>query len=125
MVRIDVPNIDDAEGEVEVPELLTKKGVKRRRAPPHKGPCEHGVKYRSKCKVCNGCPHGRQRTQCKECGGKGICEHGRQRSRCKECGGSQICEHDRVRSQCKECGGGAICEHGRQHFRCKECGSTK
>jgi hypothetical protein len=47
MVRIDVPNIDDAEGEVEAPELLTKKGVKRRRAPPTKGPCEHGVKYRS------------------------------------------------------------------------------
>ena len=39
MVRIDVPNIDDAEGEVEAPELLTKKGVKRKRAPPTKGPC--------------------------------------------------------------------------------------
>ena len=35
----------------------------------------------------NSCPHGRQRSQCKECGGAGICEHGRVRSRCKECGG--------------------------------------
>ena len=35
-----------------------KKGVKRKRAPRTKGPCEHGVKYRSKCKVCSACPHG-------------------------------------------------------------------
>ena len=32
-VRIDVPNVDDAEGEVEVPEELNK-GVKRKRAEP-------------------------------------------------------------------------------------------
>ena len=125
MVRIDVPNIDDAEGEVEAPELLTKKGVKRRRAPPTKGPCEHGVKYRSHCKVCSACPHGRWRSMCKECGGPSFCEHGRQRSRCKECGGSEICEHGRQRYRCKECVGGAICEHGRERRRCKECGSNK
>ena len=35
------------------------KGAKRKRAPPTKGPCEHGVKKRSACKVCSGCPHGR------------------------------------------------------------------
>ena len=45
------------------------KGAKRKRAPPTKGPCEHGVKYRSNCKVCSACPHGRWRKQCKECGG--------------------------------------------------------
>ena len=45
------------------------KGAKRKRAPRTKGPCEHGVKYRSKCKVCSACPHGRRRTRCKECGG--------------------------------------------------------
>ena len=65
-------------------------GTKRKRAPRTKGPCEHGVKYRSQCKVCSACPHGKWR------------EH---RQRCKECGGSQICEHGRRRSQCKECGG--------------------
>ena len=32
-------------------EDATKKGTKRKRAPPTKGPCEHGVKYRSNCKV--------------------------------------------------------------------------
>ena len=36
----------------------TKKGTKRKRAPYTKGPCEHGVKYRSNCKVCSACPHG-------------------------------------------------------------------
>ena len=59
------------------------------------------MKYRSKCKVCGACPHGRQRSVCKECGGASICEHGRQRSKCKEGGGSQICEHGRERFQCK------------------------
>ena len=80
-----------------------KQGTKRKRAPPTKGPCEHGVKPRWKCKVCGACPHGRRRRQCKECGGAGICEHGRERYRYKECGGSGICEHGRQRSQCKEC----------------------
>ena len=91
----------------------TRKGAKRKRAPPTKGPCEHGVKWRSKCKVCgacpHGCPHGRQSAQSSVQGVRwvSICEHGRQRHLCKECGGSQICD-------CKECGGGAsICEHGR------------
>ena len=74
-VRIAVPNIDGAEGEVEVPEEVNK-GTKRKRAPPTKGPCEHGAKYRSNCKVCSACPHGRRRHECKECGGASICEHG-------------------------------------------------
>ena len=49
------------------------------------------------------CPHGRQRSLCKECGGISICPHGRQRHRCKECGGKGICEHGRERYKCKEC----------------------
>ena len=80
-----------------------KQGTKRKRAPKTKGPCEHGVKYRSNCKVCSACPHGRWRRYCKECGGASICEHGRHRRYCKECGGSQICEHGRRRHRCKEC----------------------
>jgi hypothetical protein len=47
-VRIPVPWVDDeVEVGVEVTEevLLTVKGTKRKRAPPTKGPCEHGVKY--------------------------------------------------------------------------------
>ena len=74
-VRIPVPEVDDeVEVGVEVPEELTKKGTKRKKAPNTKGPCEHGVKYRSQCKVCGACPHGRQRSKCKECGGSSICE---------------------------------------------------
>ena len=123
-VRIEVPDVVvevESKAEVQEEELLTVKGTKRKRAPPTKGPCEHGVKYRSACKVCGACPHGRQRSRCKECGGSAICEHGRERSECKECGGSSICEHGRVRCVCKECGGGSICEHGRRRYRCKDC----
>ena len=70
-------------------EDATVKGTKRKRAPHTKGPCEHGVKYRSNCKVCSACPHGRWRAQCKECGGAGICEHGRMRSNARSAVGHQ------------------------------------
>ena len=87
---------DDANSDHDVPlAVLAGRVTKRKRAPPTKGPCEHGVKYRSQCKVCGACPHGRRRSKCKECGGSQICEHGRQRHGCKECGGSSICEHGR------------------------------
>ena len=100
-LRVSVAEMEGSESEEEEKDA-TKKGVKRKRAPPTKGPCEHGKKWRSRCKVCSGCPHGKWR------------------SRCKDCGGGSICEHDRVRSRCKECGGGSFCEHGRQRSRCKE-----
>ena len=88
-VRIAIENIDKVEEEAKDASLKTK-GTKRKRAPPTKGPCEHGVKYRSNCKVCSGCPHGRWHRQCKECGGSQICEHDRVRSVCKECHGSSV-----------------------------------
>ena len=72
---------DDSEGESVTQGDATRKGAKRKRA--KSTPCEHGVKYRSNCKVCSACPHGRRRYQCKVCNG---CPHGRLRSRCGECG---------------------------------------
>ena len=114
-MRIAVPDIDGANVDEKRREELTTKGTKRKRAPPTKGPCEHGVKHRSACKVCSACPHGRQRSKCKECGGKGICEHGRRRSQCKECGGKGSYASTVVSAlECKECGGSSICEHGRE-----------
>ena len=74
---------DDSEGESVTQGDATRKGAKRKRA--KSTPCEHGVKYRSNCKVCSACPHGKRRSRCKECGGGSICEHGRRRSQCKEC----------------------------------------
>ena len=121
-VKVEPPADDDGINGEDEKTHLEGKGAKRKRAPRTKGPCEHGVKYRSNCKVCIACPHGRQRSKCKECGGGSICEHGRIRSKCKECGGKGICEHGRMRSKCKECGGSQICEHGRQRQYCKECG---
>ena len=84
-VRIPVPDIDGTDVDENRREESTTKGTKRKRAPKHYGPCEHGVKQRSQCKVCGACPHGRRRYRCKECGGAGICEHGRRRSQCKDC----------------------------------------
>jgi regulator of protease activity HflC (stomatin/prohibitin superfamily) len=41
---------------------------------------------------------------------------GRQRSQCKDCGGSGICEHGRVRTQCKDCCR-ASSQHGSSFFQ--------
>ena len=82
--------LPDEDVDVGVTEHASSKGTKRKRAPPTKGPCEHGVKPRSKCKVCSACPHGKQRSKCKECGGVSICEHGRQHHQCKVCHGSSV-----------------------------------
>ena len=98
MTTVWEPDIDELRASVaemegrasEEAEDASSKGTKRKRAPPTKGPCEHGVKYRSKCKVCSACPHGKRRSQCKECGGGSICEHGRIRSRCKDCRGERL-----------------------------------
>ena len=67
------------------------------------------------------CPHGRQKDQCKQCGGVSICEHGRRKDQCKECGGASICEHGRRKATCKPCGGSRVCPHGRQKADCKQC----
>ena len=88
-VRIPVPDIDDADVDENRRDESTKKGTKRKRAPPTKGPCEHGVKKRSNCKVCSGCPHGLVWQECKECGGCRNLRARSWRSQCKECGVDQ------------------------------------
>ena len=89
--------------------------------------CVHG-RQKSQCKECGGvgiCEHGRMKYRCKECRGVGICEHGKLRFACKECAGvGSFCEHGRQKSQCKECGGVGICEHGRLKYECKACGGA-
>jgi hypothetical protein len=89
--------------------------------------CPHN-KQRSRCKKCGGsqiCSHDRRRSICKDCGGSSICEHNKIRSRCKLCGGSEICIHNRHRGICKDCGGSQICEHNRQRSKCIECGGSQ
>ena len=88
--------------------------------------CEHGRQKRQ-CKDCGGasiCQHGRQKACCKDCGGASICQHGRRKYQCKECGGAGICHHGRHKYQCKECGGAGICHHGRHKPQCRECGGV-
>ena len=69
-VKVEPPAGDDGINGEDGTTPSEGKGAKRKRAPRTKGPCEHGVKYRSKCKVCSACPHGRRRSRCKECGGQ-------------------------------------------------------
>ena len=96
-LRVSVAEMEGSESEEEQKDA-TKKGTKRKRAPPTKGPCEHGVKWRSQCKVCSACPHGKRRYRCRECGGGSICVHGRVRSICKECGGASTVSYTHLRA---------------------------
>jgi len=50
-----------------------------------------------------------------------LCPHNKQKSVCRECGGGQICEHDCIKTTCRQCGGSQICEHNKRKSRCKEC----
>ena len=49
-VRVTLNEYGEVEDTESEGEEATKKGTKRKRAPPTKGPCEHGVKHRSKYK---------------------------------------------------------------------------
>ena len=85
--------------------------------------CPHD-RQQSMCKQCGGsyiCVHNREKSKCKDCGGISICKHNRRRSQCKECGGSSVCEHGRLKNRCKDCGGISICQHNRQRNQCKDC----
>ena len=91
-----------------------------------KNKCEHG-KEKSQCKPCGGsqiCEHGKNKSYCKPCGGSAFCEHGKEKATCKPCGGSKICEHGKIKTTCKPCGGSSVCEHGVQKAACKPCGGS-
>ena len=89
--------------------------------------CEHG-KQKCQCKKCGGssfCDHGKRKNICAKCDGSDICEHGKRKNRCVKCDGSSICEHKKVRTRCKKCGGRDICEHGSRKDICKKCGGSQ
>ena len=67
------------------------------------------------------CPHGKDKPQCKECGGWRICTHGKFKPYCKDCKGSQICSHGKNKHQCRDCKGSQICHHDRVIYSCKYC----
>jgi len=77
-------------------------------------------KSRQKCK----CPHGKQKSRCKDgCGGSDICKHGKLKHYCKKgCGGGSICKHGLGKSYCRKgCGGSVYCEHNKERRRCPTC----
>ncbi len=99
--------------------LCSEKGIIYK----HQHKCPHG-KQKSVCKDCKGnsiCRHNRRKYKCKDCNGNGICEHKNRKEYCKQCNGSQICEHNRERSKCKDCKGSGICEHHKIRSYCKDC----
>jgi len=88
--------------------------------------CEHG-KQKADCKTCGGssfCEHDKRKSLCIECKGSQICAHNKRKSYCKECGGSAFCEHGKYKSSCRDCGGTDFCEHGKRKSSCKDCGGT-
>ena len=121
----------DEDGEVEDTERGRggdEEGHEAERAPRTKGPCEHGVKYRSNCKVCSACPHGsgansarsavvlnlRARSSALSVQGVrwvSICEHGRQRSHARSAGSQSASTV--ASALCARSAGVSICEHGR------------
>ena len=118
----DVPDVkvepvaddDGINGEDEKKTDLEGKGAKRKRAPPTKGPCEHGVKSRSKCKVCGACPHGRQRLQCKECGGVQSASTVVSALSARSAVGHQSASTVVSALSARSAVGASICEHGRR-----------
>ena len=71
------------------------------------------------------CSHGRQKSQCRDCGGGSFCAHDRIRTHCRDCKGSSTCEHSTNRSVCKICVGGHICPHGKPKSDCSRCGGSR
>jgi hypothetical protein len=87
--------------------------------------CPHG-KRKSNCRDCGGssiCEHNKNKYICRDCGASIFCAHGRQKNRCRDCSGSAFCEHDKIKSYCRECGG-SFCEHNKRKTHCKECGGS-
>ena len=88
-------------------------GTRRRRA--ESDPAGGAAQKRPR----NLCPHKKQMSACKECGGAGICQHQRERRRCLECQGVDVCPHRRERRRCLECQGVDVCRHNRERSKCK------
>ena len=51
------------------------------------------------------------------------CQHGKQKPQCKQCGGSSVCQHDKLKSQCTECNTLETLQKSRGY--CSICGVTR
>lgn len=71
------------------------------------------------------CPHNKQKSFCKDCGGTGLCPHGKKKYDCKECGGSRICPHKKRKYLCVECGGSGTCQLHKKDKRYCGCNNHK
>jgi len=67
------------------------------------------------------CDHGRQKHQCRDCGGSNFCSHGRIKYTCRDCGNRTNCSHGKIKNNCIDCRGNNICCHGKQKSNCVQC----
>lgn len=58
---------------------------KLKRSEEYNKTCTHCIENDKICKERNKCPHGRQKSICKDCHGSQICSHGRRKTRCRLC----------------------------------------
>ena len=65
-VRIAVPDIDGADARRESERRVDDEGHEAEESPEALRAVRARGEDRSKCKVCSGCPHGRERCYCKE-----------------------------------------------------------
>jgi hypothetical protein len=101
-------------------QLVTLSGLKRKASSDDTTDGVIGSSYIKR----RACPHGRRKTQCRDCGGTAFCAHGRRKTQCRSCGGSEFCSHDRRKTQCRQCGSSEVCPHGRQKKQCRDCGGS-
>jgi len=92
----------------------------------NKNKCPHN-KEKSVCRECGGgsfCIHNKIKSKCRECDGSSFCIHNKEKSKCRECGGGSICPHNKIKSKCRECGGSSFCIHNKEKSKCRECGGS-
>ena len=151
-VKVEPPADDDGINAEDEKTHLEGKGAKRKRGSSDKGAMRaRGEVHARSARCVSACPHGRRRSQCKECGGSDqsastVVGALSARSAVVHQSASTVWLHKSAstvvansarsavghqsastvvrRSQCKECGGSQICEHGRVRKQCKECGGA-
>ena len=107
---------------------ISKLDIPARGSPKPKKKCPHG-RQKSQCKPCGGvgiCPHGIDKYRCIPCDGPGICVHKKRRTRRDTCTPQRkkyLCPHGRDKWKCIPCDGVGICKHKRLRSKCKQCGS--
>jgi hypothetical protein len=83
--------------------------------------CKDCIVKRTETRVNNYCPHKKQKSKCRLCGGSSYCEHDKIRCECLQCGGASYCIHKVIKGKCIACKGSQICDHMKIRSQCCDC----